>query len=60
MGMWKNYDPLEELTRANIERGISKWVIFLKDKGMLNGELSFVEELTECILEQFEPDKEGD
>ena len=60
MGMWKSYDPLEEPTRANIERGISKWMIFLKEKGMLNGELSYVDELTECILEQFEPHKEGD
>ena len=58
LGVWKNYDPLNEPIRANIERGIVEWVDFLTDKGALHGELAYADELTDFILKQFEPDKE--
>lgn len=58
MGKWVNYNPEEEVIKAKIDRGISAWVASLKERGLLNGELTEQDELLEYIVAQFEPEEE--
>ena len=44
--------------REKIEEGISKWVKFLRERGMLHGELGFAGELIDFIIEEFKYTKE--
>lgn len=59
MGIWKNYDPLEEVVRARVDNAVSAWVTSLKERGMLNGELAEQDELVDAIVTALEDTKGG-